>query len=67
MNLETKATTTTMRINNEWAYVDKNLNWTNLDGPYPLDEDYIGITKNWNCMQEDLKSLNQEMAAVWES
>ena len=60
MNLETKATTTTIRINNEQAYMDKNLNeikptLTNFTHRMKTVEQ---ITKNWNLMQEDLKSLN---------
>ena len=65
-NLGTKATTTTMQINNERAYVDKNFNQieptlTSLTRRMKIVEE---VTKNLNCMQEDLQSLNQEMANI---
>ena len=69
MSFETKATTTMMRINNERAYMDKTLNeieptLTGLTRQTKIVEE---TTKIWNRMQEDLKSLNQEMAALRES
>ena len=43
-NLENKANTTMMQINNKRTYVDRNPNdiESNLDGPYPPDEDCRG-------------------------
>ena len=51
------------------AYVDENFNeikptLTSLTRRMKTVEE---VTKNWSHMQEDLKSLNQEMVAVWES
>ena len=48
MSLETKATTTMMQINNERAYMDKNLNETEpiLIGPSLPNEDCRGNYEN---------------------
>ena len=58
-----------MRINNERAYVDRNLNEIEptLTSVTHQMKIVVEITKNWNRMQEGLNSLNQEMAAVQES
>ena len=48
MSLETKATNTMMRINNERAYVDKNFN--------KIEPTLIGLTRQMKIVEEIMKN-----------
>ena len=50
-NLETKATTTAMQINNERAYVDRNLN--------KIEPTLIGLTRRMKIVEEITKNWNR--------
>ena len=51
MNLEIKATTIAMWINNEQVYVDKNLN--------EIEQILIGLTRRMKIVEEITKNLNR--------